>query len=1021
MIRLFSFGAGLACVIISLALAQEKPAAEPLEPLPRIAPTQPADVAKTLRVQHGFQMDLLAAEPLTTDPVAMEYDENGRAYVVEMSDYPYTDKTADKPFTEKTKDLPIGLVRILEDTDDDGKFDKSTLFADQLSWPTGLAFWKGGVYVAATPDIWYFKDTDGDGKADIRRKVYSGFKKFNVQAVMNNLKWGFDHHIYGAGSSNGGTIATLDQPSIKPLVLGRNDFRIEPNSEALDLVSGGARFGNSFDDWGNRFLCNIRNPVQHVVLPLQYLARNPLLSVANNVHDAAPAGDTLPVFRISPPEPWRVVRAKRWVAESGQTYPRSETYAEGYFTSSSGVTIYRGTAYPLEFYGNAFVGEVAANAIHRQIVEPAGVTFAARRADEKVEFVASTDNWFRPVNYINAPDGTLHVLDMYRETIEHPWSIPDDIKALVDLESGRDRGRIYRLTPPGFQRPRAPRLGSASTAQLVQALKHGDAWWRETAHRLLYERQDKSAALLLKKLLREPVPQSANTDAAKIAIRTAAASRIHALWSLEGLQALDNADLQLALADHSAQVREHAVKLAEPRLKTSSELAQSVLKLARDPEIRVRFQVAFTCGEIAAEDTQPAVTAALAEIAEHDGDDPWVRTAVLSSSANRAAELVVKLLQSETDKPSLTAIRELALYAAASTQPGASDKLASVISTLDRESGSLAVGPQLAAVVGILDGSKRTGKPLTVESLRGESKLTHVLQLALVVSENCLALPDSPVPERLLAVSLQSLKDPAAARETLEKLLAIQQAPEVQLAAVRAISALSLPDIPQYLLERYRGISPSLQAEVVDALLSRPERIPFLFEAIENQAVLASQISTARRNLLLKHTDEKIRTRAAALFAKDAPSPRQDVIAAYRAALKLKPDRDRGLTVMKRECLTCHRWRDEGQDVGPNLETVRNRTADEILVNVLDPNREVSPNYVEYVVVSKDGRVTSGVIVAEAGGSITLRKPEGRQEVILRQDIDEMSASGKSLMPEGIEKKITPQDLADILAQLLSK
>ncbi len=313
--------AALAALVSSLALisfagaAPPEPATE-AEAFERTTPVEPAEAERTFQTLFGFQMQLLAAEPLVTDPVAIEYDENGLAYVVEMSDYPYTDKNADKPFTEKTSDLPIGKVRILEDVDGDGRFDRSTIFAEDLSWPTGIACWKGGVFVAATPDVWYFQDTDGDRKADVRRKLFTGFRKFNVQAVMNNLKWGLDHRIYGAGSSNGGQVRPADQPDAKPLRLSRNDFRFDPRDEALEILSGGARFGLSFDDWGNRFLCDIRNPVEHVVLPSRYLARNPFLRVPSAIYNAAEAGDTLPVYRASPPEAWRAVRARRvWRAK----------------------------------------------------------------------------------------------------------------------------------------------------------------------------------------------------------------------------------------------------------------------------------------------------------------------------------------------------------------------------------------------------------------------------------------------------------------------------------------------------------------------------------------------------------------------------------------------------------------------------------------------------------------------------------------------------------------------------------
>jgi putative membrane-bound dehydrogenase-like protein len=313
----------LSAICLSAAQAAEPPAPPSLDKLPRIPPKSPAEAAKTFRVLDGFRMDLLAAEPLVASPVAITYDEDGRAYVCEMRDYPYTDKAHHKPNQENPTDAPIGQVRLLEDSDDDGVFDKATVFADGLSWPTGVVCWKGGVFIAATPDIWYCKDTDGDGRADVKRKVFTGFRKLNVQAVMNNLVWGLDNRIHGAGGSNGGAIATVDHPDAKPLTLASSDFAFDPETEKLELLSGGARFGGSFDDWGHRFLCNIRNPAQHIVLPSRYLARNPFLAARSPLNDMAESGDQLPVYRISEAEPWRVLRAKRWAGERDIFMPRS--------------------------------------------------------------------------------------------------------------------------------------------------------------------------------------------------------------------------------------------------------------------------------------------------------------------------------------------------------------------------------------------------------------------------------------------------------------------------------------------------------------------------------------------------------------------------------------------------------------------------------------------------------------------------------------------------------------------------
>src|SRR4051794_27179051 len=480
------------------------------EPFPRVLPTPPEKAEATFEVQHGFRMDLIAAEPLVASPVDLAYDEDGRAYVVEMRDYPFPEEKNAQPTVFS------GTVRLIEDTDGDGKFDKSTIFADTLAWPTSVCCYKGGVFVAAAPDVWYFKDTDGDGKADVRRKVFTGFSRYNVQAIMNSLRWGLDNKIYGAASGNGGTVRHADRPDDPVIQLTRRDFRFDPVTEKIEAISGGERYGACFDDWGNRFLCNIRNPVQHVVLPLHYMQRNPNLIVPSFINDCAESGDQLRVYRISPPEAWREFRAQRWSLEQANM-PRSELIGAGYWTSSSGVCVYRGGAYPEPFRGNVFIGEVAGNLIHRQILERDGVTFKSRRADQNTEFVRSRDNWFRPVNFVNAPDGTLTVLDMYRETIEHPWSIPDDIKAQLDLTSGKDLGRLYRLTPPGFAKPKPPNLADCTTAELVAYLENPNSWYRETAQRLLFERQDKTDVEPLKAVIRRRVTPQA---------------RIHALYAL---------------------------------------------------------------------------------------------------------------------------------------------------------------------------------------------------------------------------------------------------------------------------------------------------------------------------------------------------------------------------------------------------------------------------------------------------------------------------------------------------------
>ncbi len=983
------------------------PAARPAEGdpprFPRTTPIEPAAAAATFRVRHGFRMELIAAEPLVYDPVAAAYDEDGRLYVVEMSDYPHVDPRNDRPFAENTLDPPVGRLKLLTDQDGDGTFDSATVLADKLSWPTGVAVWKGGAFVAATPSIWYIKDADGDGRAEIREEVFTGFRKYNIQAVMNNLQWGLDHRIYGAGSSNGGNIRRADEPGGLGLSLLRRDFRFRPDTRAFEAISGGARFGNTFDDRGNRFLCDIRNPVEHVVLPARYLSRNPYLIAPRALHDAALAGDAIRMYRISPPEPWRDFRARRWVA-NGRAMPRSELVGAGYLTSSSGVTIYRGDAYPPEYRGQVFLGEVANNLIHREVIEPDGVTFRARRADEKAEFVASTDTWFRPVNFVNAPDGTLHVLDMYREVIEHPWSIPDDIKAGLDFRSGEDRGRIYRLAPPGFRLRPTPKLGRATMAQFVALLEHHNAWHRDTALRLIFERQDQSAVGPLRAMLREGKDPL---------------GRLAALWSLEGLAGLEDDDLGAALGDPDPTVCEHAVALAEPRLGRSATLKEHVIRLAESPSIRVRFQVVFTLGEVAGGNGQ--AVQALAGIARGDAEDPWIRTAVLSAPAEVAGPVfraVVSNRQGLSDVGGQALLRGLAGIVGASGDQRAAALL------LD----DLAASPVVlehfdwldAALIGLAEGLARAGERTLHDVLPGTRgpSTRGMLDEALRRAEATTADRGADLDRRERATALIRQAGFRATDRILAPLLDAAEPQQLQLAAVRALAAISEPGVATILLRRWPSLTPSVRSEVIGRLLSRPIWTRALLEAVEAGTVPAALIPPSRRTLLLSDRDAAIRSRARALFGGGFPGPRQAAFKRYRPALDLAADTARGEQVFERECTTCHKLGDRGHAVGPNLASVQRRSPEELLLHIIDPNREVAPDFLEYVVSLDDGRILTGLIVAESAGSLTLRRPGGGEDSVLRASIESITATGKSLMPEGLEARVSPQEMADVIAFL---
>ena len=963
------------------------PATERLPSFPAVAPVE---AVKTFRVKAGFTMDLLAAEPLVSSPVAMCYDENGAAYVVEMLDYPYTNKATHQAWKDNTTDAPIGRVRKLVDTDGDGVFDRSTIFAEGLSWPTGICCWKGGVFVTATPDIWYLKDTKGTGVADVREKVFAGFRKYNVQAVINTPQWTLDNRIVVAGGTNGGTVATVAHPEISPLKIVRNDLRIDPRSGKIEAIAGGARFGHAIGDWGDRFLCNIRNPAQHVVFDGTLAVRNPYLPVPNPVYDVREPGDTLPVLRISPMEPWRDLRARRWTAEN-HAVPRSELVAGGVFTSAAGVTVYRGAAYPAEYRGQIFTCEVANNLVHRQLVAKDGVTFKVTPADSDAEFVASTDIWFRPVNFINAPDGTLHLIDMYRETIEHPWSIPDDIHAKLDLENGRERGRIYRLAPPKFKAPKPPRLGSATTDELVTVLANPNGWWRETAQRLLFERQDASAVAPLRVLL-----ESSPSELA----------RMHALYALDGLAALRDADLLRGLGDTAAGVREHAVRLAAGRIAAADELRARVFALARDPEIRVRYQVAFAAGGV----TDEAAADVALTILRQDAGDRWVRSAVLGTTPDQCAKLAQRVL----GDVALTAgeagrelVRQLLFVAGAQNRSANLDAIfVSYASTVDD-----VFWPALGDGLRQAGKNFRTAFPAT--SPVG-ARADGLLQEALATVRSTTASSEV----RVAAAKLLAYDNFLTVRPALASLLGNTDAPALRSTAIRTLAGFTHTEVAKTLLEPWAAYTPAVREEVLAAILARRDRIGALLAAIEAKVVNPGQVSGTRRTQILANPDATIKARAEKVFGQSSSGTRAEVLARYQAALALPGDVVRGSKVYDAICAACHRYAGRGVEIGPNLETIRGWDREKIMLNILDPNREVAANYIAYIVELKDGSSLSGMITEETAGSIKLRRLGAPEETILRQNIAKLTSSAVSLMPEGLESAIAQQEMADLITFL---
>ncbi|HEV3339498.1 MAG TPA: PVC-type heme-binding CxxCH protein [Pirellulales bacterium] len=932
------------------------------------SPLEPDESLAHFRLAPGVKIELAAAEPEVIDPVAIRFDEDGQLWVVEMRDYPNGPGPGQKP---------LSRIKLLEDTDGDGRYETARVFADQLLFATGVQPWHGGVIVTMSGKIEWMKDTDGDGRADLREIWFTGFAEDNPQLRANHPRFALDNFIYVANGLRGGVVTSAWSRSRREVGISGRDFRFEPLRGDCGAVSGNGQFGMTFDEFGNRFICSNRNPLVHVVLEDRYLARNPLLAVPAVVNDVAAAGDASHVYPLS------------------QAWTTSILHA-GQFTAACGTEVYGGDALPEPFRGCGFACEPTGNLVHCEVIEPAGATFSGHAEREGIEFLATADSWFRPVNLETGPDGALYVVDMYRAVIEHPQFVPDELKNRADLRYGEDRGRIYRLVAEG-PRKRAARLklGSAGPEKLAPLLAHTNPWYRNMAARLLYEHQWRQGKPVVETISRE-APQPA--------------ARVQALWTLHGWGELSPARLRQALDDPHPRVRETAVLLAEPHLADNAELRTRVIELAGDGDGKLRFQVALSLGAAGKED----VLGALAKIALAGADDVWTRRGVLTSVPDRPQELLVLLLDrvsrsSRVARGADEMLTETARLVGARRQ---SEEVASVLRKLAAADASRA----MAVLAGMAQGLQNRGVTWTALAgrLDKEPKAKETADRIFQQAAQWAGQPDGDRARRLQACALLQFAGDDLALPALAKIVEADSDQPLKVQAVAALAAHADPRVSDLLFEGLDRQTPAVRRAIINAQLTRPERIGRLLDEIAAGRLKASELDPLQAGRLRQHSDAQLRARAEQLLA--APAQRAEVTQSYRAALDLKADPRHGRDVFAKNCATCHRVGPLGVDVAPSIADSRTKTQEQLLLDILEPNRAIDNNYVSYSVTTADGQSLVGVIAAETASSITLKQPEGKVISLARGDVEEIHSNGISLMPEGLEKNVSVQDMADLIS-----
>jgi putative membrane-bound dehydrogenase-like protein len=984
---------------------------------------------KHLVLPKGFKAELFAADPQIRRPICMNWDERGRLWVAESIDYPHDlDRRQDR-------------IIICEDTKGTGRADKFTVFADKLSIPTGFTFYKGGVIVFEGRKTVYLKDTDGDGKADVRQELFGTWGMPDTHGGPSNMHYGLDNWIWGMQGYNfsrlevGGESVTFRQ----------GFFRFKPDASKLEFIrsTDNNTWGLGFSEEGLVFGSTANgNPSVYMPIPNRY-------------YEAV--------------QGWAPSLMLRTMADSYKFKPVTDKVRQvdwhGGYTAAAGHALYTARAYPKEYWNRtAFVNEPTGHLVGTFVLRREGTNF---RSSNPFNLLASDDEWTAPIMSEVGPDGNVWMIDWYNFIVQHnptPFGFQTGRGAayLTDLRD-KTHGRIYRLVREDAKP--APRfsLEKASPQQLVAALKNDNLFWRRHAQRLLVERGNKDVVPALLAAARDP---SADEIGLNVGV-------IHALWTLHGLGALDGGNAEAtavavaALRHQSPGVRRNAVQV----LPRKAESADAVLAagLLNDPEPLVRLAALLALADLP---PAPPSGEAVATVLNRpdNASDRWIPDAVTCAAAANSEHFLKALSAAKGASSKLLEVTTIVADHYARTGPGTPAKQSPVVGKKGQRPTANTQGSPVETVGAVLS-RLADAEPEVIEAVlrglaRGWSK-QHRPELTAALEKDLTRLAarlapgrraalmqlasawgskvfekDAVEQARLLVARLNDTKLPnadrlTAARELVDyrpadpktaqillEAVTPRTPPELAAGLLRALQVCEAPETGRLVAERLPLLTPAARSAGISVLLTRPEWIQSFLDQAEKGQAQITELSLDQKQTLAQHPNREVRRRALVLLKRGGLLPsadRQKVLDELLPITRDKGDAAAGKVVFKNVCAKCHVHGGEGTAIGPDLTGMAVHTKEHLLTDIIDPSRSVEGNFRLYTVTTTDGKTLNGMLASESKTAVELFDAEGKKQTILRENIDDLVASTKSLMPDGFEKQINRKELTDLLEFLTQR